>query len=349
MHEVRHTHQPGTIGKTAWGSSFSFRFRNSTFATTSLSFSSENSKKKEMYWVVSIDGGNFSRHKVESGKSELTLASGLDATKDHTILVGRCNEASYGITTLQSVQLQPGFVALDPPAPAGLRYEAIGDSITAGWNIDLPAGTEHDGGTKHQNAFETYEYLLAKAWGSDDWRSVARSGIGAIPVDGALPMRDEYLCSSFHDEDSNCPRPWNFSKWQADVVTVNLGTNDYSIGKEPPEATFLKFFSGLLSLIRSKNSNATIFALVPLQYSCPQGAAGKDDPPKWARMLATMRKAVAAVADRKVHLIETGNSAAPWLDCDTQTVDGTHPTVAGHRIFAKRLRAVLAPFVKKLY
>ena len=28
------------------------------------------------------------------------------------------------------------------------RYEAIGDSITAGWNVDLPAGTQHDGGTK---------------------------------------------------------------------------------------------------------------------------------------------------------------------------------------------------------
>ena len=27
--------------------------------------------------------------------------------------------------------------------------------------------------------FKSYEYLLARAWGADDWRAVARSGIGA--------------------------------------------------------------------------------------------------------------------------------------------------------------------------
>ena len=100
-------------------------------------------------------------------------------------------------------------------------------------------------------------------------------------------------------------------------MTVNLGTNDFSVGKEPSEQTFLTYYSGLLSLVREKNFNATIFALVPLQYSCPEGAAGKDDPAKWARMLATMRQAVAAVADRNIHLIETGNASAPWLNCET--------------------------------
>ena len=31
------------------------------------------------------------------------------------------------------------------------------------------------------------------------------------------------------------------------------------------------------------------------------------------------------------------------LDCGTQTVDGTHPTVEGHRVFAARLQRALAP------
>ena len=180
---------------------------------------------------------------------------------------------------------------------------------------------------------------------------MARSGIGAIPLDGSLPMRDEWLCSSFHDEGDGCPRPWNFSSstWQADIVTVNLGTNDYSAGKEePPAATFLHYYQGLLELIRQKYRNATIFALCPLQYSCPQGAAGKDDPAKWERMLATMRKAVAAVADEKVYLVETGNRSAPWIDCDTETVDGTHPTIEGHKAFATRLHDALASRLPRL-
>jgi lysophospholipase L1-like esterase len=126
-------------------------------------------------------------------------------------------------------------------------------------------------------------------------------------------------------------------------------TNDYSAGKEePPAATFLHYYQGLLELIRQKYRNATIFALCPLQYSCPQGAAGKDDPAKWERMLATMRKAVAAVADEKVYLVETGNRSAPWIDCDTETVDGTHPTIEGHKAFATRLHDALASRLPRL-
>ena len=343
--------QQQAIGQTAWGCSFTFRFRNSSSATARLSNSLGPSGKKEdglpttLYYVYSVDGGNFTRIALSSSEQQLTLASGLDATQEHTVLVGRSDEAFYGITTLHSVELDAGFEALELPVPKGLRYEAIGDSITAGWNVYLPAGTENDGGTKAQDVFKSYEYLLAKAWGWDDWRAIARSGIGAIPVDGSLPMRDEYTCSSFHDEEGGCPLAWNFSSWQADVVTVNLGTNDYSLGAEPSAATFLHYYGGLLSLIRQKHPGAVIFALCPLQYSCPEGAAGKDDPAKWARMLSTMRQAVAERKDAKVHLIETGNSSAPWLDCDKQTVDGTHPTVSGHKIFAEKLQQALSPFL----
>ena len=39
---------------------------------------------------------------------------------------------------------------------------------------------------------------------------------------------------------------------QADVVTVNLGTNDYSIGKAPAAATFLRYYGGLLRMIRQE-------------------------------------------------------------------------------------------------
>ena len=37
---------------------------------------------------------------------------------------------------------------------------------------------------------------------------------GAVPVDGAPPMRDEYACSAFTGGGGGCALPWNFSSWQ---------------------------------------------------------------------------------------------------------------------------------------
>ena len=50
----------------------------------------------------------------------LTLATGLDPAQEYTVVVGRCNEASYGVTTLRSVNVGHGVVALDPP-PLAVR------------------------------------------------------------------------------------------------------------------------------------------------------------------------------------------------------------------------------------
>jgi heparanase 1 len=170
-------------GRTAWGGSFTFRFSNSTFATATITVSRTRStthhsgpgghspslilssggeattKLEPLYFVTRVNGGNLTRTALDETSGALTLATGLDPEKEYTVVVGRCNEASYGVTTLQSVNVGHGFVALDPPPlpSGGLRYEAIGDSITAGWNVDLPAGTNHDGGTRAQDVFKTYE------------------------------------------------------------------------------------------------------------------------------------------------------------------------------------------------
>lgn len=45
--------------------------------------------------------------------------------------------------------------------------------------------------------------------------------------------------------------------------------------------------------------------------------------------------------------VPTGSPADPWLDCQTEYSDQTHPTVQGHTKFAKKLAEVLTPIVRR--
>ena len=79
-----------------------------------------------------------------SRRSSTTLAGGTGTTRSSAM------RASNMYVNLSRAWFQPS-------PKGGLRYEAIGDSITAGWNVDLAAGTNHDGGTRAQDVFKTYE------------------------------------------------------------------------------------------------------------------------------------------------------------------------------------------------
>lgn len=330
------------ISSTSYGHSLTIRFTGSSQVGITLSSGSQVESGK-IYYQVTVDGAEATKVKHKGSKATLQLASELDPTKKHTLKLSRCSEAAYGETTIHDLVLDKGFTAFSPPSISGLRYEAVGDSITAGWN-DLLSPGDDDGGSKGEDVLKTYEYHLAQGWGTNDWRAVARAGIGAVEVDGALGMEAEYLCSTFH-EGSSCSRPWDFTTWQADVVTVNLGTNDYSATKtEPSKKNFKGAYSSLLSTIRDKYPKATMFAIRPMQYACPDWAAYSDNPEKWERMSTYMKDIVDAM-DSNVHFIETGTQSKPWLDCEKDFVDGTHPTAAGHKKFAKLLQSALEPYM----
>ena len=114
----------------------------------------------------------------------------------------------------------------DGPAANELRYEAIGDSITAGHKaIHVLPGVSQLPTTENNDVFSSWVRRLADAWATSDWRVVAKSGMGATQVRSTLAMTVEWPCRAyapFHNP--NCDA-WDFQEegWQADVVTINLG------------------------------------------------------------------------------------------------------------------------------
>lgn len=153
-------------------------------------------------------------------------------------------------------------------------------------------------------------------------------------------MSERYLCRELTW--GACSGKWNFSTWQADVVTINLGTNDYVFGHPTPDQ-FQKAYDALITLVRDKYPNALIACLQPLIYTC----FGNDE--KWQNAVARIQAAVASRGDEKVRFYRSGSPSSPWLVCSQDYSDWTHPNTRGNRKLAEGLLSEMTTDVRRFF
>ena len=94
-------------------------------------------------------------------------------------------------------------------------------------------------------------------------------------------------------------------------------------------AQFQSGYIALIHEIRAKYPNATIFAMETFK--------------QW--FVNETKAAVASVTaagDSRVRYVATQG----WINPSTDTVDGTHPTDAGHRKIAAKLAPIVAPALR---
>ncbi|CAJ1460591.1 unnamed protein product [Effrenium voratum] len=133
-----------------------------------------------MYHTCQVDQAEPQR--IEHLSGLLSIASGLSAG-EHLVRCGRSTEAFYGPTVLLGFRVEgTGGTLLEAPALSdkALRVAFLGDSITAGWQVLLPAGSTEQGGPANEDAFRTWAADLARSW-TEDWRTVAQTSIGVLP------------------------------------------------------------------------------------------------------------------------------------------------------------------------
>ena len=144
-------------------------------------------------------------------------------------------------------------------------------------------------------------------------------------------MSQEFPCREFWDTwQEGCPQLHDFSSWQADVVTINLGTNDFAFG-DPTKEAFRKGYLSFIQDVREKYPNALIACMEPILDSCAVNQPILTD------IVDGLEQAVIDMNDEKVMYYETGSPADPWLVCATDYTDYTHPTVVGNEKFAARM------------
>ncbi len=207
-----------------------------------------------------------------------------------------------GDTIFQGLVLDAG-ASTAPVTPPPKLLEFVGDSITYG-------------ALTSKLALSAYGWQVGERLGVRHTQ-IARSGYCLVAASGCVGQ-----AAQFFRTDSTGDTAWDFTRYQATAVVINLGTNDAGHGVSGP--AFQAAYTKLLRDIRAKYPNATLFAFETLKK----------------RYVTETKNAVAATGDPNVRFITTEG----WLTTGTDYADGDgHPNDGGHTKIADRLTSILAP------
>jgi hypothetical protein len=223
------------------------------------------------YLQYELDGTYQKRLKIEAGSRQPLVITAAAAGR-HTVWIYKATEATTGPIFIEKIggrELKP---LMPPMAPL---IEFIGNSITCGAAADpseVPCGTGIY--LDQHNAYYAYGPRVARALGVNFMLSSV-SGIGIYRnwnSDG--PTMPQVYEKADLRPDSR--RPWDFSRYQPRIVSISLGTNDYSNGdgkheRLPFDSTvFVTRYIQFVRLVRSKYPAARIALLSSAMINGPR-------------------------------------------------------------------------------
>jgi len=308
----RHVHDADDTTRFGWsGTGIVVRFRGTGIAVTL--------DDPARYYSVVVDGQVGPRLATSPGEQEYVLAQGL-ADAEHVVELYRRTEGSYGSTRFFGVRIDGELL---PPPAVSRRIEVLGDSITCGYGNEGPDET-CDFSADTENHYLTYEALAARALGAE-LSTIAWSGKGVVYNYGTNV--DEPLPALHRRALPRDPTSLLDLSWQPDVVVINLGTNDFSTGGDPPEALFVDAYIALLQALRADYPGALILGtLAPKLFG--------DDQTRAETYIQSAIAARVAAGDARVKQVDI-STPSTGFGCDY------HPSLATHQAMSERLISVL--------
>ncbi len=216
------------------------------------------------FFAVYVDGVMQERVKFpltvkQDVTRTLTVATGL-SDQTHRVEIVRETEEVNASCTFNSITLNG---TLTPAAKAPMLIEFVGDSITCGYGAypqtaeSIRLSVDH---SIREAGTQTYAYLTAAELGMD-FQACCTSGYGAEcgwNTDG-VNMQDMYPYTAYHHDHSGDAALWPFAR-TADIVVINLGTNDVS-SRTRNGKSMAQIGAGMKALmeqVREKNPDAAI-------------------------------------------------------------------------------------------
>ena len=295
-------------------------------------FASIPNTQNHNYLQYELDGVYQKRIKISAGSGEpITLMATAEGV--HTVWIYKATEAHTGAIFIQKIEGKNVKAVKNLNAPL---IEFIGNSITCGAAADaseVPCGTGeyHD----QHNAYYAYGPTVARELGANFILSSV-SGIGIYRnwnSDGPA-MPQVYEKADFQDTSSQY---WNFNLFTPKIVSIALGTNDFSNGdgvkKRQPfdSAVFVDSYSSFVQRVQSKYPKAQIALL-----SSPM-VNGSN------RLL--LQNCLTAIK-QKVDVVSPSTKSITLFFFQPMQAHGCsgHPNIEEHAILAKEL----FPFLKNL-
>jgi lysophospholipase L1-like esterase len=273
---------------------------------------------------VIVDGASIGSITMVDNQKVYPVATGLTEGA-HTVTLFKRTESWSGTVQFLGFQV-PDDAALDTPVVPTRRIEFLGDSITCGYGNEAKSQQEHFTPAT-ENAWLAWGAVASRALDAE--LSVeAISGIWLQDNGKKKPLPaiwDQTLPFS-------STAKWDFSRWQADVVVVNLGTND-SGAKVIDEEKWGKAYREFIASIRKAYPQAHIFLTIGSMGHGPQGVI-----PQYNTKLVA---ALAAEGETKVHAVAIANQdqrngiGADW-----------HPSIKTHQLMADQIAAEIRSVMK---
>jgi lysophospholipase L1-like esterase len=284
------------------------------------------------YLQYTLDGVYQKRIKISGEDHQPLIISGL-SKGEHTIWIYKATEAQTGPIFIEKI-IAHDITALKVPALPLIEF--IGNSITCGAAADpseIPcgAGEYHD----QHNAYYAYGPRVARLLHANYiLSSVSGIGIYRNWNSNGPTMPQVYEKSDFQ---FNSQRLWNFKTYHPAIVSIALGTNDFSEGdhvheRAPFDSTvFVNNYIRFVQLVKSKYPDARIALL-----SSPMINGIR-------RIL--LQNCLKAVKNKTDSMYPSARPVALFFFEPMQARGcGGHPNVEDHAILANELQ----PFFKKL-
>jgi lysophospholipase L1-like esterase len=227
------------------GSYFRVRFRGSQ---CDLTLENQDLYGNHNYMVIVIDDEYRGRMKVRRNKTRYTIATNLEDTH-HTLLVCKATEAQVGYVDFLGISC--GEI-LPIPDQRTRKIEFIGNSITCGYGLDtsdIPCDSAQ--WFDQHNAYLAFGPIVARALDAD-WLLSSVSGIGIIRNwNSPGPTMPDVYWNMYLNTDSTVA--WDGQSFVPDLISICLGTNDFSDGDSTYERAVLdstKFVKGYIRFIR---------------------------------------------------------------------------------------------------
>lgn len=312
-------------------SSVSFNFSGNE---CSISLQSVDAWEHHNYVSLVLDGKYIGKLRIEKGAAQSFPVKTTSNKKEHTLEIYKTTEAHSGGILFAGTTAKLTSISTKKKK----KIEFIGDSITCGAASD-PSDIPCDKGEyfDHHNGYYAYGPVLSRAIGADYLMSSV-SGIGMYrnwndenKEEGIMP--DVYQ-NLYLTKDNSKPK-YDFA-FQPDIISIALGTNDFSGGdgkKERLPFNPEKYVSNYIKFIKmlyEHNPKAQIVITNSPMVGGERAVVFED----------CLNKVKNAFAEDKAHkpiLIFKFKPMTP-KGCSG------HPDVADHKVLADEY----APFLKKL-
>lgn len=203
------------------------------------------------YIEVAVDDQPSYRVQTTGKANVIKVAAGLP-NEEHIVTICKDTESGIGYLEFTGIRCEQ---LLQPPSKPTRKIEYIGDSITTGTGIDVAASPCNTGAWYDQhNAYRSYGAITSRALNAQ-WQLTAVAGIGLTHscCNMDIVMPDVFDKTLLRDN----KLPWDFRRYQPDVVTICLGQNDGVQDSTLFCSAYVKF----IQTVRKRYPNADIICL----------------------------------------------------------------------------------------